>query len=236
MTGAAWLVGDVLAVDLETTSADPDTARIVTCAAIQCGLGGKVVMGNWLVNPGCPIPAEATAVHGVTNEMAAAGMPYDEACAAIANTLATSWCAGIPVVAMSANFDMTIIDREGRRAYPDWYGVGSILDPRVIDLACDKYRSGKRKLTDLAAHYGVKLGTAHNAEGDALTAARIVWAQAKRYPLLADKTLAEMQTFQADAYREWAEHLTEYYASQGKNEVVDGSWPIRKPTPTKEAA
>ncbi len=224
---ARWLAGNMMAFDLETTSADPETARIVTCAAIQCGPGGAVPCGDWLVNPGCEIPAEAIAVHGVTNEMAASGMPYDEAIAAIANTLAAAWCAGTPVVAMNANFDMTIIDREASRVYGDWPGPGNILDPRVIDLACDKYRPGKRKLLDLAAHYRVKLGEAHTASGDALMAARIVWAQARRYPLIADKTLAEMQTLQADAYREWAEHLTEYYASQGKNEVIDRGWPLR---------
>jgi DNA polymerase III epsilon subunit-like protein len=226
---AAWLTGDVLAIDLETTSPDPDTCKVVTCAAIRCGAGGSEALGAWLINPGIFIPPEASAIHGITDAMVEAdGLPYDETLSLIVERLGAWWANGRPIVAMNANFDLSIIAREAARMSPDPFPIGPILDPRVIDLACDKYRKGKRKLTDLAAHYKVKLGTAHSADGDALTAARIIWAQSKRYPLIADFTLEQMQTFQRNAYREWADHLTEFYASQGKNEVVDGAWPIRR--------
>ncbi len=232
---AAWLTTDVLSLDLETTGPDPDTARIVTCSAIRCGAGGSEILGSWLVNPGVLIPPEATAVHGVTNEMAETGVPYDEALGIIVDRVGEWWRSGRPVVAMNANFDLTIIAREAERTATPLY-FGPVLDPRVIDLACDKYRNGKRKLLDLAAHYRVKQEEAHRSDGDALMAARIVWAQAKRYPLISDFTLEQMQTFQRNAYREWAEHLTEYFRSTGKNEVVDSAWPIRKPQPKQEAA
>jgi len=225
---AAWLTGDVLELDVETTGPQPGTTKIVTGAAIRCGAGGSEVLGNWLVNPGILIPPEASAIHGITDDIAATGMPYDEALWLIVERVGTWWATGRPIVAMNANFDLSIIAREAARLSPDPFDIGPILDPRVIDLACDKYRRGKRKLVDLAAHYKVKLGEAHTADGDALTAARIVWAQSKRYPLIADLTLAEMQTFQADHYREWANHLTDYYRESGKNEVVDPSWPIRR--------
>lgn len=231
---AAWLSGDVMALDLETTGPDPETARIVTCAAIRCGAAGAQPLGHWLVNPGCPIPPEATAVHHITDDIAATGWTTKEAMRAIYGVISREGIHGLPLVIMNASFDLTVLMNEAQRNDVG-FGFGAILDPRVIDLACDRYRKGKRKLTDLAAHYKVKLGEAHTADGDALTAARIVWAQAKHYPLIAAFTLEQMQTFQAEAYREWAEHLAEYYASQGKHEVIDRSWPIRKPQ-HKEAA
>ena len=42
--------------DLETTSADPRTARIVTAAVVPAR--GQAL--TWLADPGVPIPAEAT--------------------------------------------------------------------------------------------------------------------------------------------------------------------------------
>lgn len=233
---AAWLTNDVLALDLETTGPDPDTCKIVTCAAIRCGAGGSEVLGAWLVNPGILIPPEASAIHGITDEIAARGLPYDDALWLIVERVGEWWATGRPVVAMNANFDLSILAREAARMSPDPFPIGPILDPRVIDLGCDVYRKGKRKLLDLAAHYRVKTGDAHEASADALMAARIVWAQAKRYPLIADLTLAQMQDWQADRYREWANHLTDYYRDTGKNEVVDPSWPIRRTNAHTRAA
>ena len=233
---ARWLTGTVLAVDLETTSPNPEEARIVTAHAVECGIAGAVVRGNWLVNPGVPIPAEASAIHGITDEMVRAG-GVDPAVAVVnlLGLIAIAQREGVPLVIMNANFDLTVLRAECARVGHN-FDHGPILDPRVIDLACDKYRRGKRKLLDLVAHYGVKVGAAHSADGDALMAARIVWRQARRYPLIADKTIDEMQTFQAAAYREWADHLTEYYRSTGKNEVVDPSWPIREANAHTRAA
>lgn len=51
--------------DVETTGLDPEKDRIVQLA-IQVNDGEPVV---WNVNPGIPIPPDATAVHGITDDM-----------------------------------------------------------------------------------------------------------------------------------------------------------------------
>lgn len=59
----------ILFFDLETTSADPETARIVQIAYKLLQPDGDVlVYDDWLVNPGVPIEPSASEVHGITNE------------------------------------------------------------------------------------------------------------------------------------------------------------------------
>lgn len=63
-----WLKDNCLILDTETTGLGND-AEIIEISIIDCT--GKVLL-NTLVKPRNPIPAEATAIHGITNEMVAA--------------------------------------------------------------------------------------------------------------------------------------------------------------------
>ena len=68
----------MLAFDLETTSANPKEARIVTSALVRID-GRDVQKVEHLADPGIEIPQEATSVHGITTEKARAeGRPHDE--------------------------------------------------------------------------------------------------------------------------------------------------------------
>ncbi|WP_241830310.1 exonuclease domain-containing protein, partial [Parafrankia colletiae] len=162
---ARWWEGPLLAVDLETTGKDPETARIVTAACIAVGPSGVLSRQTWLADPGVEIPAEATAVHGVSTEQARAdGAPAYEVVRQIAEEIETAWAdPAIPVVAMNAAYDLTIIQRELVRHSFEPLQIGPVLDPMVIDRAIDKWRKGSRKLEALATHYGVRLDGAHSA-------------------------------------------------------------------------
>lgn len=63
-----WLKSNCLILDTETTGLGDD-AEIIEISIIDCA--GKVLL-NTLVKPRNFIPAEATAIHGITNEMVAA--------------------------------------------------------------------------------------------------------------------------------------------------------------------
>jgi DNA polymerase-3 subunit epsilon len=63
-----WLKSNCLILDTETTGLGKE-AEIIEICIIDCT--GKVLL-NTLVKPRNPIPAEATAIHGITNEMVAA--------------------------------------------------------------------------------------------------------------------------------------------------------------------
>ena len=53
--------------DLETTGVDISKDRIIEMATIKLHPNGTKVERLWLINPEQPIPAEATAIHGITN-------------------------------------------------------------------------------------------------------------------------------------------------------------------------
>ncbi len=232
---ARWLPGNMLAFDTETTGADPETARIVTATCVEVGPEGVVRRESWLVNPGIPIPAEATAIHGVTDVMAGGGLEPAEAVPQIVLALKSAWDRGLPVVIMCAGYDLTLLLAEVRRLEMDWPGVGPVLDPIVIDRAMEPYRPGKRRLVDLAARYKVRLDGAHSSDGDALCAARIVWRQSREWWALDKHTLTEMQEFQANAHAAWAANFEAYLRKQGKPAAISLEWPMRNHAHTRAA-
>ena len=105
------------AFDLETTGRDPLEARIVTASIVLVnGRGVPLQQPEWLVNPGVPIPEEASAIHGITAEHASReGQEAAGAVAEIATTLAGYFAAGIPVLAFNAAYDFTVLAAECRR-------------------------------------------------------------------------------------------------------------------------
>jgi len=61
---------EFVAFDLETTGLFPISCRIVEFGAVRFRLAsGELDRFNQLADPGCPIPADATRVHGITDAM-----------------------------------------------------------------------------------------------------------------------------------------------------------------------
>ena len=94
----------LIGFDLETTGTDPRTARIVTAAVVEVRGGGPIGRHEWPAAPEVPIPDDAVAVRGITNERAAAGRPIREVADEIADVLVAHWRTGAPVVAYNAAF------------------------------------------------------------------------------------------------------------------------------------
>src|SRR4051812_5519587 len=56
-------------IDLETTGTDTKVDRIVEVSVLKLSPGGAHDRRTWLVNPGVPIPPEATAIHGISDDV-----------------------------------------------------------------------------------------------------------------------------------------------------------------------
>ncbi|MFI0909044.1 exonuclease domain-containing protein [Streptomyces abikoensis] len=238
----AWHEERLVGFDLETTGTDPSTARIVTAAVVETK-GGEVVAGRrWLADPGTPIPAETTAIHGITTEQAAdCGRPAREVAEEVATTLAGHWSMGVPVIAYNAAFDLSLLsaelERYGLRSLTERLGedgagaptaVGPVVDPLTIDRAVDRYRKGRRTLAAACREYGVVLDGAHEAGADALAAVRVARAIAERYTHIAAADLWELHRDQTRWYGEWAADYQKWLRRQGNPEaVVEGTWPLR---------
>ncbi|MFJ8942131.1 3'-5' exonuclease [Streptomyces sp. NPDC102395] len=234
----AWHRELLIGFDLETTGTDPREARIVTAAVIEVKGGQVLGRREWLADPGVEIPADAVAVHGISNERAATeGHPADQVANAIADVLVTYWKTGVPVVAYNAAFDLSLLSAELRRhSLPSLRerlggrAPAPVIDPYTIDRWADRYRRGKRNLEAVCAEYGVVLDAAHDACADALAAARLARAIAERHPKVAGLGPAELHLRQIDWYAEWAADFQAFLRRKGDAEaVVDGTWPVKEP-------
>jgi DNA polymerase-3 subunit epsilon len=230
-----WHLGMLAAFDTETTSADPETARVVTAHIAYVDGSGAMApeLHDWLIDPGIEIPAKATEIHGITTEHAREnGEQAGPALFEISYELTRCGPAGVPVVIYNAPYDLTVMDRETRRHGLDPFGdewdsaKGTAIDPLVLDKALDRYRKGSRTLSATCAHYGVRLDKAHAASADAIAAARVAWMIAARYPHIAAMSLTELHAFQVAEKRKQAQSFQELKRKQGSSEVIDGSWPM----------
>lgn len=229
---SAWHRGPMLAFDTETTGPNPDTARIVSATAVAIE-GAQVESTDWLIAPEVPIPAGATAIHGITTEHALAhGEAPFIAVGAIMRTLASWLARGLPVVGMNIAYDLTVLDRECRRQGVETLSalmrdVAPVVDVFVLDKQIDRYRKGKRTLTAMAATYGLRLDDAHNAQADALTAARIAWKMADRHQQLQIDLMALHEKQVAWRYEQCVSLQDYFRRTTDPAAVVNTDWPIQ---------
>lgn len=235
-----WYEGPLAAFDTETTGVDVETDRIVSASVVvQEGPAIRPRVSRWLINPGVPVPASATAVHGLTDEhLQRNGRWPSPVVEEIARALAEQAAAGRPLVIMNAPFDLTMLDRELRRhrasSLDRWFESTPllVLDPRVLDKHLDRYRKGRRTLTDLCAHYGVTLEGAHDAAADATASLEVVRAVGRRFATRLERlSPAELHTLQAVWHAAQARGLQAWFTKSGAPEVVDPSWPLRPEMP-----
>lgn len=227
--------------DTESTGPNPLEDRIVTAALIVHGGGHPDVTYSYLLDPGVPIPAEATAVHGIDTATAQTeGWDPKAALEEIATLLAQAIAYGMPVVAFNQSFDWSILhydlERHSLATVLDRVGAGPLplIDPHVIDKQVDKYvkGTGQRKLKPTAERYGVQLEDWHTAEADALAALLIAEAQFERYPRLNDmgpqQLFAAQKAWRAEQQASLQDYFRSKPAEQGgdPNAIVDGSWPL----------
>ncbi len=226
-----WTSGPLLGFDTETTGVATDTDRIVT-AAIVMRSGSQTTVRTWLIDPGVPIPVEASNIHGVTTEHAREfGQQPAVALEEIAQVIAAHLASGHPLVAFNATFDVSILEAELSR-----YGLPTVesriartfspvIDPLVLDRALDRYRKGKRKLIDLCQIYGVEeTGTFHTADADVIATLDLLAKMAQRYPELAARELDVLHTYQAQAHKSWAENFNAFLSRQGRPADVSTQW------------
>mgnify|MGYP000843739017 FL=1 len=239
-TDDSWIRGPLLGFDTETTGVNPRRDRLVTAAIVARGPVAadgtrSQQVRTWLADPGVKIPASAVEVHGISTERARAeGLAAPEVLDEVAAALATAMESGTPVVAFNGSYDLTLMESElARHALPtvrERLGreLGPVLDPLVLDRRVDRYRRGKRRLSDLCEVYGVSVDESlHTAEVDVMATLDILEAMVHVYPELARLKLDELVPFQAAAHRQWAESLNEWLARKHPDRPrAELDWPL----------
>lgn len=230
-----WSTLPILGFDTETTGVDPLNDRLVTASVIIVD-PDSTTKHYWFADPGVDIPAQATAVHGISTEQARAqGRNIKEVLEEIADLLHNHMASGYPIVAYNAAYDLTLIECElERHDLPTLRerlqrDIAPVVDPYMLDRHVDKYRKGKRRLENLAEHYGVSEEDAfHNAEADVLATLRVLGAMLRRFPELADTDFETLMKYQETAYNDFMSFIAQRKAESGEpfNEAL--GWPIAK--------
>ncbi|MBX3580391.1 MAG: CBS domain-containing protein [Rhizobiaceae bacterium] len=211
---------DAVAVDTETTGLDVTRARVVQLAAVAIKLGKAACDEAYqtLVDPGEPIPAASTAIHGITDD-AVRGAP------GFASMLSAfqQFRAGRLLIGHSIGFDLAVIEHEARRARVTWSKprslclrlLGSIVNPNLPEGSLDA----------LASWLGVSIAGRHTAPGDAAAAAEIYSAL---LPHLAGKGITTLAGAEVSCLRR-TELLESGYRA-------GWSEPVSRPQPSQAGA
>jgi len=225
----------VLAFDLETTGVSSFSDAPVSFGTIErverSGTETEII-DSGLINPGRHIPAGASKIHGITDEMVAEALVLADAVEILAERISSSWQEGAIVVGMNVGYDLTMVDslcrRLGLRSFENRCGVGPVMDILVIDRHFDRWRRGARKLGDLCRQYGVATGDAHSALDDARAALAVFDVLCAKYGDLNAISLADVNVTLREWYREWLRSFSAYRVRRGEPEIEPGryEWPI----------
>ncbi len=164
----------IIFFDLETTGTSISHDRIVEISMIKLMPNGEERVRTLRVNPGMPIPAEATAVHHITDADVADKPPFK----AIAKDLAASFT-GCDIAGFNSNrFDIPMLAEEFGRA-----GVSfDFSRPRFIDVQTIFHKKEQRTLVAAYKFYcGKDLEEAHSANADTRATYEVLLAQLERY-------------------------------------------------------
>jgi len=181
--GLRWKELQWCCVDTETTGVDVATAKIVELGAVTYYRGDVLERRGTLLNPGCPIPAEATAVHGLVDADVADQPTLEE----IAERFLTLVESAQVLVAYNAPFDFAILERELGDKWRDAIADKVVIDPLVVVRfeRVGRYwkGTGRHRLTNVCTRLRVPLPSkAHRATADCEMACRVLDALCKHLP------------------------------------------------------
>jgi DNA polymerase-3 subunit epsilon len=163
-----WDTVPSVVVDTECTGKRPGYDRAVSFGLARFEKGVFVAGLERIVNPGMPIPAEATAIHGITDEMAAAAPALAEA---FADPEVQALLKDAQPAAYNGGFDRHFVPPFG----DDWSWPW--LDALSAIRSVDRYAKGqgRHRLEPSCARHGVQLLKAHSAFADARAAGELLY-------------------------------------------------------------
>lgn len=158
-----------VAVDVETTGTLPYMDHIVELAAVRFSKNEVLDQFSSLINPGVPMPEEASRVNGITNDML-----KDQPKVEDIFKLFSNFCGSDILVAHNAIFDFQFLAGVAERYYLsaprgimlDTYALSKVVFPGLSNY----------KLSTLAEHVKINSEKFHRAEQDAWTCGKLFCA------------------------------------------------------------
>jgi DNA polymerase III, epsilon subunit and related 3''-5'' exonucleases len=163
--------------DLETTGTNPVTDRIVEICYLKVNPNGTEESKTILVNPGMPIPAQASAIHGISDADVANCPTFKEVARNLARDIEGCDLAGYN----SNRFDIPLLAEEFLRADVDI----DLSKRKFVDVQTIFHKMEQRTLSAALKFYcDQDLTDAHSAEADTKATYEVLKAQLDRYPNL----------------------------------------------------
>ncbi len=168
------LKNPIVFFDLETTGINVNTDRIVEICVLKVSPDGSEECKTWLVNPERPIPAETSAIHGITNEDVKDKPTFKE----LAKTIA-AMIEGCDMAGFNSNrFDVPLLAEEFLRADVDI----DMKKRKFIDVQTIFHKNEPRTLSAAYKFYcNNELTNAHSAEADVRATYEVLKSQLDRY-------------------------------------------------------
>lgn len=173
--------------DLETTGINVAKDRIVEICVLKVNPDASRESKTWLVNPEMPIPKEASAVHGISDDDVKDAPKFKEIASKI-----MSMISGCDLGGFNSNrFDVPLLAEELLRA-----GVDFDLNKfKLVDAQTIFHKMEPRNLSAAYKFYCKKeLENAHSAEADVMATFEVLDAQVGHYPDL-PKDVAGLSDF-----------------------------------------
>jgi len=160
--------------DLETTGVNVAKDRIVEIAILKVFPNGNKESYTWKVNPEMPIPAESSAIHGITDEMVADEPTFTQLAPKVYSLIKDSDLGGFN----SNRFDIPLLAEELLRAEVDF----DMKRALSVDVQTIFHKMEKRTLEAAYKFYcGKELLNAHSAAADTEATYEVLKAQLSRY-------------------------------------------------------
>ena len=161
--------------DLETTGINITQDRIVEISFLKVHPNGKEEIKSRRINPEMPIPPQATAIHGITDEDVKDCPTFKQVAKSLADQLEGCDLAGFN----SSRFDVPMLSEEFLRAGVDF----DMSKRKFVDVQIIFHKKEQRTLEAAYKFYCDKtLDNAHSAEADTVATYEVLKSQLDRYP------------------------------------------------------
>ena len=161
--------------DLETTGTNISTDRIVEISVVKIMPDGEQIVRTRRINPEMPIPADATAVHHITDEDVKDCPSFRQ----VAKSL-REFMVGCDFCGFNSNrFDLPLLAEEFLRAGVD---VDFFDKAKYVDVQNIFHKKEERTLVAAYRFYcGKELEAAHSANADTMATYEVLCAQLDKY-------------------------------------------------------
>lgn len=161
--------------DLETTGINITKDRIVEISLLKVHPNGKEEIKSRRINPEMPIPPQATAIHGITDDDVKDCPTFKQVAKSLADMLEGCDLAGFN----SSRFDVPVLSEEFLRAGVDF----DMSKRKFVDVQIIFHKKEQRTLEAAYKFYCEKeLENAHSAEADTVATYEVLKSQLDRYP------------------------------------------------------